>query len=265
MRRRFFVEQFESASATLHGETAEHLGRVLRAEPGQLYELSDGRSVWLARIERIEVPKRGESRIGFALVEPIEVRETRLKISLLLSVVKFDRFEWCLEKATELGAAEIVPLAAARSDKPLLAAAEKRRARWEKILIESAQQARRLRPPNLRMSPADSHDSAAIGSPVKPPVAFSESSADYKILLSERPDAPPLRGLLSQRSSSTLASSAQHTVSVAVAIGPEGGWTDEELAAARAAGFAEASLGENILRTETAVLAALAVLSFALS
>ena len=261
MRRRFFVEKFDSASAAIHGETAEHLGRVLRAEPGQLHELSDGHNVWLARIEKVDLPKRGESRIEFALVKPIEVREPRIRISLLLSIVKFDRFEWCLEKATELGATEIVPLAAARSDKPLLAAADKRRARWEKILLESAQQARRLRLPSLRLAPAAGRDMPANGSPLKPQLAFSESSADHKILLSERPDARPLRDLLPRR---PAGASSQHTISAALAIGPEGGWTDDELASARAAGFAEASLGENILRTETAVLSAMAILAFAL-
>ncbi len=263
MRRRFFVEKFEPESATIRGETAEHLGRVLRAEAGQLYELSDGRSVWLARIDLVDLPKRGESRIEFALVEPIEAREARVRISLLLSIVKFDRFEWCLEKATELGASEIVPLAAARSDKALIAAAGKRRKRWEKILIESAQQARRLRPPILRMASRAEQNAAANGSPLKPQLAFSESATDYKIVLSERPDACRLRDLLAQRP--RTASPAGGIISAALAIGPEGGWTDEELAAARAAGFVEASLGESILRTETAVLAAIAILAFALS
>ncbi len=262
MRRRFFVENFESSSATIRGETAEHLGRVLRAGRGQLYELSDGRRVWLARIERIELPKRGESRIDFALIEPIEARDPRLRITLLLAVVKFDRFEWCLEKATELGAAEIIPLAAARSDKPLLAAAGKRRERWQKILLESAQQSRRLHPPVLRMTPADGQNSAASALPIKPQAAFAESSADYKIILSERPDARSLRDLLPQHPSG--ASPSEHAISAALAIGPEGGWTDDELAAACSSGFLEASLGENILRTETAVLSALAILGFAL-
>src|SRR5271156_3666758 len=149
MRRRFFVEQFEGAKATMRGDAAEHLGRVLRAEPGQLYELSDGVSVWLARVESLGMMKRGENRIEFSLVEPIAVREPTLRVELLIALVKFDRFEWCLEKATELGVRNIVPIAAARSEKALIAAAEKRRARWEKILIESAQQSRRVRAPGI--------------------------------------------------------------------------------------------------------------------
>ncbi len=248
MRRRFFVDRFESDSALLRDDAADHLGRVLRAEPGQLYELSDGERVWLAKIERVALSKRGGSRIEFALVEPVAARAPRLQIELLIALVKFDRFEWCVEKATELGASSIVPLAAARTDKALIAAAAKRHARWEKIALESAQQSRRLRPPALR------------------PVlvvkdVFSNPCAGLKILLSERPGAPALREILKKVAAGGPGGDA---ASVALAIGPEGGWTDPEIASACAAGFAEASLGGNILRAETAVLAGLAILNFAL-
>jgi 16S rRNA (uracil1498-N3)-methyltransferase len=241
MRRRFFIEQFEGTKATMRGDAAEHLGRVLRAEPGQLYELSDGVSVWLARVESLGMMKRGENRIEFTLVEPVEIREPALRVDLLIALVKFDRFEWCLEKATELGVRNIVPVAAARSEKALVAAAEKRRARWEKILIESAQQSRRVRPPGI----------SAKATPEK---AFAETDAECKILLSERADAEPLRNVLRGNASN----------SVALAIGPEGGWTDGELDSARVAKFVEASLGRLILRTETAVLAGLAIVNFGL-
>jgi 16S rRNA (uracil1498-N3)-methyltransferase len=241
MRRRFFIEQFEGTKATMRGDAAEHLGRVLRAEPGQLYELSDGVSVWLARVESLGMMKRGENRIEFTLVEPVEIREPALRVDLLIALVKFDRFEWCLEKATELGVRNIVPVAAARSEKALVAAAEKRRARWEKILIESAQQSRRVRPPGI----------SATATLEK---AFAGTDAECKILLSERADAEPLRNVLRGNASN----------SVALAIGPEGGWTDGELDSARVAKFVEASLGRLILRTETAVLAGLAIVNFGL-
>ena len=71
-------------------------------------------------------------------------------MTLLLSVVKFDSFEWAIEKATELGVTIIVPLAAERSEKGLLAAAEKRSERWRKIILEAAQQSRRVRLPVLQ-------------------------------------------------------------------------------------------------------------------
>lgn len=246
MRRRFFVEDFADDTAVLRGETAEHLGRVLRAEPGQLYELSDGCRVWLAKIERVAIAKRGESRIEFALIEPVPASEPALRINLLISLVKFDRFEWCLEKATELGADEIVPLAAARTDKPLIAAAAKRHKRWQKILLESAQQSRRLRPPVL-------HE---MGTPEQ---VFRKYTGGLKIVLSERQTAPALRQVLLLAG---LPAEEREEASAALATGPEGGWTEEEIRAATASGFAEASLGRNILRTETAVLASLSILAF---
>jgi len=134
VRRRFFVESFSNGRATLSGAGAHHLGRVLRAEPGQSYELSDGRAVWLARVEQV-----GREAVEFSLVEPVAVREARLRAALLLAIVKFERFEWALEKATELGVETIVPLAAERSEKALVGAAAKRAERWTRILLESAQ------------------------------------------------------------------------------------------------------------------------------
>ncbi|HVA17362.1 MAG TPA: RsmE family RNA methyltransferase [Candidatus Dormibacteraeota bacterium] len=239
MRRRFFVEKFEAGRAELRGEAAEHLGRVLRAEPGQVYELSDGEQVWLGRVEKNSRGKNGA--IEFVLIEQIPARESALRIKLLLSVVKFDRMEWCFEKATELGVAEIVPLAAARSEKTLILAAAKRASRWQKILIESAQQSRRLRTPVLA-------EIATVDD------AFVATDASVKIILSERTDARPLREILQGVSANE----------VCLAIGPEGGWTDGEFAAAAKNQFREASLGQEILRTETAVIASLAILRYAL-
>jgi 16S rRNA (uracil1498-N3)-methyltransferase len=242
MRRRFFVEKFEGQRAVLRGETAEHLGRVLRAEPGQVYELSDGEKIWLGRVERLGRNARGSgATVEFALVEPVQAEESRLRIRLLLSIVKFERFEWCLEKATELGVAEIVPLAASRSEKALVQAAAKRAERWRKILVESAQQARCLRPPALTAA-ANSKE------------AFGTCGEATKILLSERREARQIGEILGGVSSQGLA----------LAIGPEGGWADAEFAAAEKCGFKEASLGRQILRTETAVIAAMAVVRFAL-
>lgn len=236
MRRRFFVNHFENQRATLQGEAAHHLGRVLRAESGQLYELSDGTSVWLGRIDAVE-----RDRIDFTLLEELPTVPAPLKTTLLLSVVKFDAFEWALEKATELGVARIVPLAAARSEKALLAAAPKRSERWKKILLESAQQSRRVQLP-------------VLGPLAKPQTAFTAQYEGLSILLSESPQAAPLHQVLSGANASAAT----------LAIGPEGGWTDPEFAAARSASYREASLGKSILRSETAVIASLAVLNFAL-
>jgi 16S rRNA (uracil1498-N3)-methyltransferase len=230
------VDQFTGHRAVIEGETAHHLGRVLRAQLGQLYELSDGQRVWLARIASV-----GRDRVEFAFVEDIPAHQPAVDVTLILSVVKFDSFEWAIEKATELGVTTIIPLAAARSEKALLSAASKRAQRWQKLLVEAAQQSRRVRAPSLQpMLLSDD--------------AFSDERPGLRLLLSERADAPALRLVLSD--------AAQKAATLA--IGPEGGWTNRELEVARRAGFQEASLGKLILRTETAVIAALASIQFAL-
>jgi len=237
MRRRFFVEKFNDHRATMEGEAAHHLGRVLRAQPGQLYELSDGQEVWLGRIESV-----GRDLVEFALVESVPSYQPQLHTTLLLSVVKFDAFEWAIEKATELGVGRIVPLAAARSEKALLAAAAKRADRWKKLLLEASQQSRRVQVP-------------VLDALTKPEAALASFVDGTRVMLSESPDARSLRQVLAGETSRAAV----------LAIGPEGGWTDGEFAAARAASFDEASLGRLILRTETAAVASLAALNFALS
>jgi 16S rRNA (uracil1498-N3)-methyltransferase len=237
MRRRFFVSQFENQHASMEGDAAHHLGRVLRAQPGQLYELSDGASVWLGRIDTVT-----KDRVDFSLLEQLPAYIPELKTTLLLAVVKFDAFEWALEKATELGVSRIVPLATARSEKALLAAAPKRAERWKKILAESGQQCRRVQLPVLHPL-------------TEPEDAFASSTESLRILLSESPEAVSLRNVLG----------ASRESAVALAIGPEGGWTDAEFSAARLHNFREAGLGRLILRTETAVISALAAINYALS
>jgi 16S rRNA (uracil1498-N3)-methyltransferase len=236
VRRRFFVEQFADGRAVMEGEAAHHLGRVLRGQAGQLYELSDGARVWLGRIENVT-----RDRVEFALLEELPANQPSLDTTLLLAVVKFDAFEWAIEKATELGVTAIVPLAAARSEKALLAAAAKRSERWKKILLEASQQSRRVRVPLLR-------------DVTKPEAAFASCTEGLRVLLSERADAPPMRKVLD----------GPRSTKATLVVGPEGGWTDVELDCARRSGFHEASLGTLILRTETAVIAALCAFNYAL-
>jgi len=162
--------------------------------------LSDGTKVWLGRIDTVT-----RETVEFSLLEEIAAHQPSLETTLLLSVVKFDSFEWALEKATELGVSRIVPLAAARSEKALLAAAEKRSERWRKLLHEAAQQSRRVQLPFLE-------------SLAKPEAAFAEFNQGVRIFLSEAAEAKPLREVLRN----------QAAKSAVLAIGPEGGWTDAE-------------------------------------
>src|SRR5258708_37394670 len=178
MRRRFFVEKFLGKTALMEGEAAHHLGRVLRAQTGQLYELSDGECVWLGRIETV-----GRDRVQFALVEELPAIHPNVDITLLIAIVKFDAFEWAIEKATELGVSTIVPLAAARSEKSLVGAAGKRAERWKKILLEASQQSRRVRIP-------------VLGELAKPESVFASEKDGLRVMLSDRTTASPLRSVL---------------------------------------------------------------------
>jgi 16S rRNA (uracil1498-N3)-methyltransferase len=231
VRRRFLVERFEDGAAVLRGQDARHLGRVLRAKPGDRYELSDGAAVWLASVNHVSA-----DAVEFLLLERVAAADITVDVTALVSIFRFVRLEWAIEKATELGVSAIRPLAAARSEAGLLAAAPKRMARWEKIAREAANQSRRTAAPQLLP-------------PLRPATAFGETTAEIRLILSERRDAPKMETF-------RPASGAKST---ALAFGPEGGWTEEEFAAAQAAGFQEASLGPLILRAETAVIAALAV------
>ena len=232
-RRRFFVDAVEGGRAELRGEEARHLARVLRAEAGQRYELTDNQTAWLAEI----VEARGD-RVVFGIVEPIESQPLPARITLCAALIKFDRFEWMIEKATELGVERVLPLEATRSEKGLLEASRKRAERWARIARESSQQSRRVRSPEIL-----------------PAVRFDRSLSmelDYRYFLEEN-SAPPLLRLLPEHRS--------NADRIALLVGPEGGWVDAEREAAVAAGWQAASLGPLVLRAETAATAALAILA----
>ena len=233
MRRRFFVDEVRNGLAQIEGEEARHLTRVLRVEAGQRYEISDNRNVYLAQIETA----RKES-VVFRTLEKLPAAAPAARIVLYAALIKFDRFEWIVEKATELGVAEIVPVEATRSERGLERAAGKRRERWRRIALEASQQSRRSHLPE-------------IGEPVLLADALT-GAGNYRLALDEAGDVPLLQALPAVRG-------AEDTV--AVLTGPEGGWTEEERASFTVAGWTPVSLGPLILRAETAVIAALAVVS----
>jgi 16S rRNA (uracil1498-N3)-methyltransferase len=231
-RRRFFVDYIRGGIAELLGDDARHLTRVLRVEAGQRFEISDNRAAWLAEVAEA----RGE-RVVFRAIEPLESPAPPVRITLIAAIVKFDRFEWMVEKATELGVERILPMEAARTEKGLFEASRKRAERWRRIARESSQQARRVSIPEIL-----------------PAVSFEKcvaEPADYRYFLEES-GAPPILSVLPARRNA-----ADH---VAAMLGPEGGWTDDERRIAAAAGWLPVSLGPLVLRAETAAAAALAVL-----
>jgi 16S rRNA (uracil1498-N3)-methyltransferase len=237
-RRRFLVEHVRDNSAELRGDDARHLARVLRAEPGRQYEISDGDGVYLAEIATVE-----RERVVFRVVEALDTPQAPMCLTLCPALIKFDRFEWLVEKATELGVAGIVPVDAARSETGLSEAARKRAGRWRRIAHESSQQARRLGPPQ-------------ICAPLSLSVTL-EVSVGLRYFLDEQPGAPPLLAAIPAHADRRSADR------VVLLTGPEGGWTDAERAAAAASGWAPVSLGPVVLRAETAAIAAAGIVTHA--
>jgi 16S rRNA (uracil1498-N3)-methyltransferase len=236
MRRRFFVDQVRNGKAELSGDDAKHLTRVLRVEAGQRYEISDNRNVYLAEIE---TARKGS--VIFRTLEKLETPETGPRLILCAALFKFDRFEWMIEKATELGVSEIVPVETTRSERGLERAARKRVERWRRIALEASQQARRATLPVVH-DPIKWRDALAV-------------PAVRRYALDETPGVSPW-GL------SPVADPLDASGSIAILLGPEGGWTDEERESFAAAGWVAVSLGPLILRAETAAIAALAIANF---
>ena len=235
-RRRFIADAWdrEAATAALVGEQAAHLARVLRAEVGQVYDVVAG-----GFLHRAEIVGVGADAVEFRLHEELEA-EAALPLTLLLAVFKFDRFEWGIEKATELGVARVAPVLARRTEKHLAQAAAKRVERWRRIALEAAKQSRRTSVPE-------------IAEPVGLRAALAASVEDgVKLLLSETEQATPLAAAL-------RAACSSESRAVALAIGPEGGWAPEEMAMFLEGGWRPVTLGPRILRAETAAIAAVAI------
>lgn len=226
------MDAVRGGAAELRGDEARHLTRVLRVEPGQVFELSDNQRAYLAEIAEA----RGE-HVTFRILEPLETPAPPVSITLCASLIKFDRFEWMVEKATELGVARILPVETARSEKGLLEASRKRRERWQRIAFEASQQSRRVTLPEIL-----------------PSVGFAQAlgtEADFRYILEEASAPPVLQTVPGRRAASDRA---------ALLVGPEGGWTDDERRSAAGAGWQAVSLGPTVLRAETASTAGLAVL-----
>jgi len=237
-RRRFFVDEIHSGHAHIRGEDAHHLTRVLRVETGQKYEISDNSNVYLAEIEAAR-----KDLVSFAVLEKLAAPEARVHITAAVALIKFDRFEWLVEKATELGVDRIVPFEAGRSEKGLDRAATKRVERWRKIARESSEQSRRSRLPE-----------------VDDPVSFSDVIAmesGYRLALEEQAGARPILTVLPQKH--------EPGATVSLLVGPEGGWTERERSSFTEGGWMPASLGSTVLRTETAAISAIAVIAAAWS
>jgi 16S rRNA (uracil1498-N3)-methyltransferase len=235
-RRRWIADHWTSTTAALTGDQAVHLARVLRAEPGQIFDVVAG-----GFLHRAEVTSVSESEVLFTLHEELE-SDTALPLHLLLAVFKFDHMEWAIEKATELGVSQITPVLARRTEKHLALAAAKRAERWRRIALEASKQSRRTTIPE-------------IAEPIPLKVALELEQSPIRILLSETEQATPLSAALTNSVGPT------GNESIALAIGPEGGWTPEEMALFTEHHWTSVTLGPRILRAETAAIAAIAIAS----
>jgi 16S rRNA (uracil1498-N3)-methyltransferase len=234
-RRRWIADEVTGNRAALVGEHGQHLARVLRARVGQEFDLSADGVVRRARVSAIT-----PDRVEFVLGEEM-VASAPLQLALALAIFKFDRMEWAIEKCTELGVSRIVPVIARRTDPHLAQAASKRRERWQRIAREASEQSRRVTPPEVA---AVISLKEAVGLPAGMRILLAESEEE-KVLTEVLPGLSPQEEIL-------------------VAVGPEGGWTSEEWELFRQSGWSSVSLGETILRAETAAIAATAIVVSAL-
>ena len=236
-RRRFYVpaQSISAETAVLPPEQAHHLRDVLRLAVGDPVELFDG---------------RGNGYTGIVADISREVRVGRLKrlvlpllpqprLSVAVALIKSDRFEWMLQKATELGADEFIPLTTRFTNIRVPGhRLEERLHRWERIVTEAARQCGR-------------HDVPAVVQPL-----------EFPRFLEAEQSAPLARFLFFEGDGQLLVPDCAESGGAVLCIGPEGGWDQSEVDAALSAGFRTFSLGRSVLRSETAAIAAVVLFRY---
>ena len=239
--RRFFVrpEDVGTQELRLRGDEADHLTRVLRLGPGARIVVFDGCGhEYVTLVGRLEAAGVVCRILGDAAVQP----SPTVSITLGQGLPKAEKFDWVVQKTTELGVADIVPLISARVIPHVSGSQVARKvSRWEKLAREACKQSGRAIVPHLW--------------PPTPLETFLAScqSAELKLILWEGEDKRPLR---------TVLADSPAVASVVVAVGPEGGLTPQEIACGEAYGFLAVGLGKRMLRTETAGVVAVALLQY---
>lgn len=230
-----------SALVQLPESAALHLTRVLRLEQGARLRVFNGAGgEYDATIETV---RRGTVSVRIGAHHAID-RESPLRVTLLQGIARGERMDYILQKATELGVTRIVPVTTTRSTVRLTAeTALRKREHWQGVVVSAVEQCGRCRVPE-------------VTAPMTLDVAVQSAAEELKLLLDPDDEAASLPELLG-------ASAGARPASVTLLAGPEGGFDPQEVRAARLAGFRSCRLGPRILRTETAALAALAVLQFA--
>jgi 16S rRNA (uracil1498-N3)-methyltransferase len=234
-RRRFYVPQdsIRDGIAVLPDSQAHHLRNVLRIGAGEVVEIFDGNGQ--GYIGEVELRPSGAVIRG---LQSLPAQEPLPRLILAAALIKSAKFEWMLQKATELGVDEIVPLITRLSDLRIPAGKIALRVdRWDRIVKEAAKQSRRLTAPRIH-APLNFIDF----------LQAEEFSGNARFLFYEkarelwRPDPDlPASGIL-------------------LCMGPEGGWDPSEVERAKETGCKVFSLGPRILRAETAAIAAIAII-----
>jgi 16S rRNA (uracil1498-N3)-methyltransferase len=234
----FFVASDAIAPPTIRitGPLLHHLRQSLRLQRGETLSVTDDRgNRYLAEVREVT----GQALVGRILNTTPAPAKAGASIILAQALLKGEKMDWVIQKATELGVDRIVPVLAAHSVvRPRVDRIEHQRQRWERIALEAAQQSERWFLPS-------------IDTPASVAELLSRSkTAASKILLAERSTGSSLTTL-------PLPGSGDE---VWLLIGPEGGWEEEEVAQSLQHGFTPVTLGPRILRAETAAIAALSIL-----
>jgi len=234
----FFVapEAIDQSQVHFSSEISRQIQRVLRLKEGELANVLDNSGM----VYEVELTLAGTLVLGNIVQQYAGETESRLRLTLMVALSQREKYEWILQKGTELGVSAFLPVISERSLVQKKAAIAGKRERWEAIIREAAEQSHRTRLPDL-MEVMTLAEAVAL--------AFDEFNI-LKLCAHTTVDATPLREVLSNNQPEACR----------VLIGPEGGFTAEEVDLARSHGFIITSLGRRVLRMETAAMAAAAII-----
>ena len=234
---RFYVPCAEWKAGELPESEARHAAQVLRMASGEKAVIFDGTGR-VADVELVDVRKK---HVSFRVLREWREERVQPEIHLVVALIKNERFDWLVQKATELGAASIRPVAAERSVVKLAGKdAAKRRDKWEQTAVEAAKQCGHVVLPDIHpvCDPAEAFRSAPEGLKAIPALHVGGHSLG-DLLDGSFPAAT-------------------------FAIGPEGDWTESEVESAQSCGFVPVDLGKHVLRSETAALHVLSAAAYQL-
>ncbi|GAK39623.1 hypothetical protein TCA2_2112 [Paenibacillus sp. TCA20] len=240
--QRYFIEQdqFDGQTATIHGDDARHITKVMRGKAGDKLIVSDG----VSREAMVQITHIEASQVQTEVVEWLPMdHEPRVSVTIAQSLPKGDKMELVIQKCTEIGAVSFIPFLSERTIVQYDAKKEgKRLERWRKIAKEAAEQSHRNRIPAVYESRSWKE------------LLASFDSYDLVCYCYEKEDGLQLRDVIKPLAAGL---SADESASVLVVVGPEGGFTTGEVQAAETAGARSVGLGKRILRAETAGMVAL--------